>query len=324
MPLLESDPRVRLLKTAHVIYYHDNLIKAKQFLIDFGFQVAKESDDGSEVYLRGFGSEPYCYVVRQSPIGKSFFGGAAYYVESYGELEKATKVSCATGIEQLKAPGGGLSVTLTDPTGNKVVLVHGQEPCPVPQPDLAKLTVNYEVEKPRQGEFQRLQPGVPVPIFRWGHYGVSYPPGTYDTMLNWYTKHLTLAISDIVTIKGEPATVFYHIDRGLDYTEHHSFFMKRTKPGVEPSVAHAAFEVHDFDMQQIGHDYLSEKGYQLCWGVGRHHLGSQVFDYWFDPSGFIVEHYADGDLVNSKTPVTINEAGPRTLAQWGPPVPEVF
>jgi hypothetical protein len=28
----------------------------------------------------------------------------------------------------------------------------------------------------------------------------------------------------------------------------------------------------------------------------QHVLGSQVFDYWFDTSKFMVEHYADGDL----------------------------
>ena len=56
----------------------------------------------------------------------------------------------------------------------------------------------------------------------------------------------------------------------------------------------------------------------------QHVLGSQVFDYWFDPSGFMVEHYADGDVVNSETPITNIPAGPGALSVWGPPVPEVF
>jgi hypothetical protein len=34
-------------------------------------------------------------------------------------------------------------------------------------------------------------------------------------------------------------------------------------------VAHSAFEVHDFDTEQLGHSYLESKGYELCWGVGR-------------------------------------------------------
>ena len=56
----------------------------------------------------------------------------------------------------------------------------------------------------------------------------------------------------------------------------------------------------------------------------QHVLGSQVFDYWFDTSKFMVEHYADGDLVNRNTPVAKVQAGPEALSVWGPPVPSVF
>jgi hypothetical protein len=38
--------------------------------------------------------------------------------------------------------------------------------------------------------------------------------------------------------------------------------------------------VHDFDIEVLGHDYLRHQGYKNCWGVGRHILGSQIFDYW--------------------------------------------
>ena len=49
--------------------------------------------------------------------------------------------------------------------------------------------------------------------------------------------------------------------------------------------------MHDFDVQSLGHQWLSGKGYELSWGLGRHVLGSQIFDYWYDPSRFILEHY---------------------------------
>lgn len=48
---------------------------------------------------------------------------------------------------------------------------------------------------------------------------------------------------------------------------------------------HSSFETHDFDTQVLGHDWLREKGYKNCWGVGRHVLGSQIFDYWYEYSG---------------------------------------
>jgi hypothetical protein len=57
-----------------------------------------------------------------------------------------------------------------------------------------------------------------------------------------------------------------------------------------------------------GHQLLKEKSYGHVWGVGRHILGGQIFDYWKDPWGHKVEHWTDGDLLNAawgsrKTPV---------------------
>ncbi|KAL2204765.1 Glyoxalase/Bleomycin resistance protein/Dihydroxybiphenyl dioxygenase [Sarocladium strictum] len=320
MPIPKDDPRIRLLATAYVEYSHAEFEKAKGFLDDFGLSIIE--DRGDVVYYGGYGIEPYVYVARKA-TGNSQFLGAAYEVESREELERATRIAGATSISKLDGPGGGEILTLTDPIGFKVHLVHGQtkrEPTPM---HLEKLTVNYEDEKPRKGEFQRFEHG-PAPVHRWGHYGVSYPPGTYQKMFDWYTQTLALGVSDVVFKGEDPITCFFHIDRGLEFTDHHAFFFKPAKPGAAPNVAHAAFEVHDFDVQQLGHQHLTKKGYELCWGVGRHVLGSQVFDYWFDTSSFIVEHYADGDLVNSETKIAHMQAGPDALAVWGPPVPTVF
>ena len=39
---------------------------------------------------------------------------------------------------------------------------------------------------------------------------------------------------------------------------------------------------------------------------------------------FMVEHYADGDLVNQDTPLGYGPAGHEGLAVWGPDVPKMF
>lgn len=63
-------------------------------------------------------------------------------------------------------------------------------------------------------------------------------------------------------------------------------------------------------------------------------MGSQIFDYWyvlfifpgeycsdencrFDPSGFIVEHYIDGDLLDETQPTNRSLASPNNLHIWG-------
>ncbi|PKS08385.1 hypothetical protein jhhlp_005329 [Lomentospora prolificans] len=320
MPLAPEDQRIRILRTAYVVYYHSDLTKIRKFYADFGLAIAEEREN--EIFFKGYGTEPFIYVARKGD-GQSKFGGGAYEVESRAELEKAAALPGASPIAKLDAPGGGEVVTLTDPIGFNVFLVYGQTSKEPEAPELSRLVVNYEDEKPRKGEFHRFKTG-PALVHRWGHYGVTYPEGKYQEMYDWYTKTLALAPSDVVYRGEEPVCCFFHIDRDLEYTDHHSFFFKPCKPGADPAVAHSAFEVHDFDVQQLGHQYLQSQGHELCWGVGRHVLGSQVFDYWFDPSKFIVEHYADGDLVNSKTEISKVQAGPDALAIWGPPVPPVF
>lgn len=333
MPIPPNDPRIRLVKTAFVTYFHADIKKAKTFLLDFGFEIAEERGD-DVIFFKGYGPDPYCYVARRSSDGTPRFGGASYLVESEQDLVQATRtIPGASEVSSLDGPGGGKIVTVTDPIGHLVHLVHGireNEPSPPEAKALQKLDVNYGDEKRRVGKFQRFQVR-PAPVHKWGHYGVSYPPGSYDEMVHWYTTYLALAISDTVTIGGKDAVTFFHIDRGLEFTDHHSFYIKPTRRHVsngaeeeeKPDVAHSAFEVHDYDTQQLGHNYLESKGYKLSWGVGRHVLGSQIFDYWYDESGFELEHYADGDLVNCETEVTRQENGPKTMYVWGPPRPEV-
>jgi len=74
----------------------------------------------------------------------------------------------------------------------------------------------------------------------------------------------------------------------------------------------------------MGHEWLQEQNYHLAWGVGRHIYGSQIFDYWFNPDGFMMEHYSDGDLVNKNIATGHHPAGPSSLYQWGPRPPEHF
>ena len=266
MPLPEDDPRVRILKTAFITYSHKNLAEERQFLLDFGL-VIDEERDGKEIFFRGYGSEPFIYRAKQTE-GEPSFDGGAYVVETRHELEKAAKIPGATSIYPLNTPGGGEAVTLTDPAGFNIHLVHGQAERNVNGPQQEKLTINFEDEKPRLGKFQRVPPG-PAPVYRWSHVGVAYPIGTYQEMFDWYTKNLSFAPSDILHRDGKPSTCFLHIDRGTEFMDHHAFFIKSAKPGQKPNVAHAAFEVHDFDVQQLGHQHLAKQGYELCWGVGR-------------------------------------------------------
>lgn len=145
-------------------------------------------------------------------------------------------------------------------------------------------------------------------------------------MVEFYTKNFNIAPTDFLYVDkdgGERKNValFAHIDLGQDLVDHHTFFISTNET---THVHHCSFEVHDFDTQNLGHQWLAQKGYRSVWGVGRHILGSQLFDYWWDTTGNMIEHYADGDLVNETTPIGYGPAGHESLAVRGPETPSWF
>lgn len=66
---------------------------------------------------------------------------------------------------------------------------------------------------------------------------------------------------------------------------------------------------------------LHERGWTHAWGVGRHILGSQIFDYWQDAWGDKHEHYCDGDLYTADRPTGFHPATREAMSQWGQKMP---
>ncbi|KAL4772057.1 cytochrome P450 [Aspergillus nidulans var. acristatus] len=317
---------IRLVRLAHVCYTHTDLAAASRFLIDFGFheltQTVSPSTGQKTIYYRGSTTQqPFIYCAREGP--EDAFDGAAFVVESREELDYAAKtLPGSAGIVDLEAegvPGGGLSLTFHDPVdGFPFHLVWGQrgreeegekqgEDC------LPVLQYNFPTEKHRPGNStQRFKPG-PAPVHKLGHFGMCVTD--FARAYEFYTTRFNFKPSDLIHDEaGKDVTAFLHLNRGRELVDHHCFFIFE---GPKWHVHHSSFETHDFDTQFLGHHWLREKGYTNCWGVGRHIMGSQIFDYWFDPSRFILEHYVDGDLVDETYPTHRSLASPDNLHVWG-------
>ncbi|KAI0456422.1 glyoxalase [Xylaria acuta] len=318
--------KIQLVRIAHVYYKYPDLEEAKQFLLDFGFteekRVGNEEDSGVEkIYFRGYGTEPW--VLCASASDKPEFGGAAFVVESEEDLRIAAEtLPKASGVYELKdAPGGGRCVTFHDPVdGWPMHLVHGQRSADMLHIPLPQTPVNYPTEKNRPVNKTQRFTKRPAPVHKLGHFGVRTT--SFAKAHEFYCSRFNFLASDIVhDAENIDRTVFYRLNRGKEEVDHHVFFFAE---GPSYKVHHSSYETHDFDTQVLGHDWLREKGHKNCWGVGRHVLGSQIFDYWFDPSDFIFEHYVDGDLVNADEPTHRSQAGPGSLHVWGPDVPSAF
>ena len=212
----------------------------------------------------------------------------------------------------MAAPGGGERVRFTDPDGHAVEVVHGREAL-VALPVRSAAPHNRGSERRRLGELQRPQAG-PACVKRLGH--VVLRVSDFRRSEAWYKSRFGFLSSDEVYL-GEPENVitsFMRCDRGDEYTDHHTFLCV----GVgEVGFDHAAFEVEDIDAVMLGHEHLEQAGYEHHAGVGRHILGSQVFDYWRDPWGRVHEHFTDGDLLNRRHETGLHDPAAALGTQWG-------
>ncbi|KAJ8104650.1 hypothetical protein ONZ43_g7751 [Nemania bipapillata] len=312
--------KIQLLRIAHVYYKYTDLEKERQFFTDFGFTETRTLADANGIveksYFRGYGTEPFVLCAIRSD--KAAFGGAAFAVESEEDLRIAAEtLPQASAIYKLEdAPGGGRCVTFLDPIdGWPMHLVYGQESVDMLDIPLPNVPINYPTEKNRAANKTQRFTKRPAPVHKLGHFGLRTT--NYAKSHEFYTSRFNFLASDIVHDANDvDHTTFYRINRGPDEVDHHVFFLSE---GPVYKVHHSSFETHDFDTQVLGHDWLREKGHTNCWGIGRHVMGSQIFDYWFDPSGFIFEHYVDGDQVTADEPTHRSQGGPGS-----PEVPAAF
>lgn len=124
----------------------------------------------------------------------------------------------------------------------------------------------------------------------------------YRRTLDWYLEHFGLIVSDFLYFDGQrhrgPTMSFIRCDRGSEPADHHTLAITL---GPANRYVHSAYQVVDLDAIAAGGEYLRDEGYRRSWGIGRHNQGSQIFDYWRDPDGFLVEHFSDGDMFDSSS-----------------------
>jgi hypothetical protein len=72
--------------------------------------------------------------------------------------------------------------------------------------------------------------------------------------------------------------------------DHHAVVLADS--GVD-GLNHVAFMMPDLDSVMRGSGRMIDHGYPIGWGVGRHGPGNNVFAYFVDPFGFVIEYTAE-------------------------------
>jgi len=301
---------IKIQDVAYVRFSVPDLDEMEAFLTDFGMVRAERSRDA--LYMRGLDGDPFLHMTHQ---GESRFLAAGFEAASIRDLETLAQEEKAT-IDPLDGPGGGSVVRLTDPNGFRIEVVAGRTP--VARIDApAREPMNDAYATPRLNTLKRLTKG-PSHVKRLGHCVLNVRD--FRESEAWYKSRLGLITSDEINLGSSDQVLgaFLRCDRGPIPTDHHTVFLLGTgKAGFN----HAAFEVTDFDDLMCGHDFLKQKGRRHEWGVGRHLLGSQIFDYWRDPWGHTLEHWTDGDLLDASWGSRISSIREVVATQWGPMPP---
>jgi catechol 2,3-dioxygenase-like lactoylglutathione lyase family enzyme len=307
-----------IVKVQDIVYGRlraPDLDAMEEFLTEFGMVRAARTSDA--LYMRGTDPDHHIHVTEK---GDPAFVGFAYSVAGEDDLERVARAPGATGIETVDEPGGGKRVRLTEPNGYQIEIICGQQ-------KLAPIAVRHQKlnsaaeANARAGELMRIHTG-PSRVKRIGH-GVLGSPKVMETV-KWFRETLGFVRSDDV-YAGEKDNVigsFNRCDQGDAFVDHHVFFcINNAKAGLN----HLSFEVQDIDDVFTGHDHLERLGkYEHMWGLGRHLLGSQVYDYWADPWRRVHEHWADTDRLNAANGGQLLSAEEGFVSQWGDRPPEKF
>jgi catechol-2,3-dioxygenase len=233
-----------------------DLILAERFYTTvWGLEVAARQDD--KIYLRASGRDPHVLVLHPSAAAVVLF--VTFRTSSLDDLSRLTAAVSAAGgsivraIAPVHEPGGGTAVTVETPEGYVLRFIHGD-------------TVNA-AGGPRKDFPLRL-------------------------------SHVNLNCADVAATRRffEEALGFKLTDRSKAMAflrcndDHHAVVLADS--GVN-GLNHIAFMMPDLESVMRGAGRMIDHGYPIGWGVGRHGPGNNIFAYFLDPFGIVVEYTAE-------------------------------
>lgn len=312
-PRAES-PTIKVADIAYLRFGRRDLARAEHYFADFGLKISARTE--SAIYWRGVLPQHHCVIVEASR--HDTFLALGLRAASAADL-RTLAAAHSTQVEPAAEPGGGEILRLSDPAGFRVEVVHGMEDLPR-LPSREPRVMNLPEQKSRANAPQPAQVG-PAEVFRLGHAVMQRQE--FARNANWYVQNFGLIASDVLLLPDtrEPVLAFLRCDRGGALADHHTVVIAL---GPEDGYEHAAFELLDVDALGAGAEWMQRQGWIKAWGIGRHLLGSQLFSYHYDASGFTLEHYTDGDVFDASYPTGFHEASKAGLYLWGPDLPDHF
>ncbi|MCE4546078.1 MULTISPECIES: VOC family protein [unclassified Caballeronia] len=281
-----------------------SLDDATRFLDAFGFALESRPH---ELLLRTPGSDHVWARIREGTRKRLAYLALHCFADDFAPLcEQIVNAGGRPAAPAPHAPDDGF--WFHDPDGNLLRLTPGVKTSPGCKPILREKPLPL---RPRGASARADAP--PARPTRLSHV-LMFTPDVSGSVA-FYERSLGLTLSD----GSEGIVAFLHARHGSD---HHLIAFAQ---GAAKGWHHSAWDVATIEEVGLGKMQMDRAGYIEGWGVGRHVLGSNYFQYVRDPWGSFWEYSADIDYVGAGTEWPAGNHPPEdSLYLWGPDVPAYF
>lgn len=212
---------------------------------------------GDVQYFAASGATPY--VLALIPGVANRLAAVTFRCASLDAMDdivsRAKSADCiiTEGPDPSSRPGGGQSINIREPNGCTIRLIYG---------DVLK-----DAEPRKMDRIERLS-------------HVNINTADVDDLARFYTDVLGMQQTD-----RSKMMAFLRCN-----SDHHAVVLAEAP--VE-GLNHIAFLLPELEGVMFASGRMRDNGYEIGWGVGRHGPGNNVFSYFVDPLGFVVEYTAD-------------------------------
>ncbi len=222
--------------------------------------------EGDTIHLRANGSEHHVVTLRERPkaglLGVHFAAQDRTAVDALAAKAKAFGAKVTVEPADLpRSAGGGYGFAFTTPEGHA-------------------LNISSDVAQHPNTVSDRSKP------LKLSH--VVLNSANIEDQTRFFIDLLGFKLSDSTDM----------MDFVRCCADHHSIAMAR---GEGPSLNHMAYEVANMDGLMRGAGRLKSSGFNIEWGVGRHGPGDNVFTYFVEPNGFVVEYTTEVEQIDEAT-----------------------
>lgn len=233
-----------------------DLVAATAFYTDvWGLTIAARS--AQTVWLRGTGTDAYILALHaaSAPAIRSMTFRIAPAADPIARAAAMIALGAQT-IQPLTAtdePGGGSILTVRDAQGRSIRLV---------QHDTAAAPLPADPDRPE----------------RLAH--VNFNSDDVDRDVTFYTQGLGFTLTDRSKMMAFVRT----------NSDHHSIVIADAPVNT---LNHVAFQMPTWEGVMRASGRMVDHRFPIGWGPGRHGPGNNVFAYFVDPFGFVIEYTAD-------------------------------